>query len=122
MRINHIKRTSHSPTDHTSNLTRKPKVHPKPPIPLHLARTPAEPIQPRTPQDQLRDDKHHAELRLVHAVVAAREQPRGPVGEQAAEQEPEECADEGARVHVACFDFAEPERRAQHDGCEHDAD
>lgn len=87
MRINHIQRRSHRPTNHARHLQRKEKIHPKPPIPRRLCARPPEPVQPRAAQDDLRNHEQHAKFRLVDAVIKPREELRRAVGYQAAEEE-----------------------------------
>ena len=122
MRIHHIQRARHRAQHHSRNLERKKEIRPEPSIPRDIIAHDTKPVQPRTPQHELRNDQHHPKLRLEHAAVPARQPASAGVGDQAGEAEADEGAEEGAGVHVSRLDLVEEERRAEHDGGEDDAD
>ena len=122
MRIHNIQRASDGPTHHAHDDEREEEIGPKPSVPLCVGTCPAKSNETRAPKHYLRDHKHHAEFGLVDAIVQARQRVGAPVADEACEREAKESAKESARVHVTCFDFAEPERGTEHDARKNDAD
>lgn len=122
MRINNIKRARHRAHHHPHNLQTVEEHRPRPMILLQIRRHDTKPIQARTPQHELRDDKQDAEFRLVNAPISARHELGAPVRQRASNEEADQCADKGARVRVPALDFAPEVGRAEEDGGDEDAD
>lgn len=122
VRINNIQRGRDSTEHHAHDLECEEEVRPEPAVARRIRGRDAEAKQPRAAEDELGQDEHEAEFGLVDAAVALREVFGARVGEQACEQETQDRAQEGPRVHVACLDFVEEEWGPEHDCCEHYAD
>jgi hypothetical protein len=78
-----IQRAGDSATYHAHDDQCEEEIRPEPAIPRGIVRGPAEPIEPRPTQHELRQHKYKAELRFVDAVVPTRERIGGPVGHEA---------------------------------------
>ena len=123
MSINNIQTACHSPQHHPHHLHREAELWGKPPVPVTDADgTCPKPIEPRATQHQLRYHEQQPKFGFIHSVVLPNHPPSTPIRQSAGEQEPKHGADQRAGVHVPGLDFGKPERRAEEDGSEHDAD
>ena len=121
MRVDNVACACHRSNNHPCHLQRQEKVGPKPAILVRVVASYAEAIQARTTQDELGYDKEQPKLGLVDAAIQAGEPGRDGVRSYAGDEEANDGPDERTRVHVACRDLVEEQRRAQHNCGEHDA-
>lgn len=81
-----------------------------------------EAVEPGTAEDELRNHEHETEFGFVNPFVQSREIFGRGIGEEAGEDEAQERADKGARVHVSGLHFVEGDGREDHYCGEDDAD
>ena len=122
MSIDDVQGGADGADDHAHDFQAKEEIRPEPAVPVDVVARDAEAVDAGAAENELRDDEHDSELRLVDSSVATGHGARGPVGEEARDDEAEQRADEGARVQIARLLLVEEERRAQEDGRQHDAD